>query len=321
MIDLSAEGTGFAGYNNAWGHMERGKLYVKIDDDVVWMADDTIPRIVTMKIQHPEYFMVSANIINSPLMGWVHYHMGALHPYLPEYKGVMDPPSPGSSGLTPPPTRKPWKYTQYPNWEGPNDWYFDLEQDPPYNGHRWLRLNNDTDLHRTPITEIEYATWGTGLKSWAIVAQEHYSFLENLLDDQLDLYKFKRVWLADYERLSINLMTLWADEVLENLPMDTVDEEWLTKVLPKRIGKSVAIESEVWAQNRLCNALIPILTPILGVGSTFLVQLPRRWAGSYRYTSAVQRLRRGKRLPSLNHERWRLGVAFGYEYTAAMIPH
>jgi hypothetical protein len=245
VVDLSQEGTGSAGYNNAWGHMERGKLYVKIDDDVIWMADDTIPRIVTMKIQHPEYFIVSANIINSPLMGWVHYHMGAMHPYFPEYKGVMDPPSPEHGGITPPPSRKSWKYTKYPSWEGPDDWFFDLDQDPPYNGHQWLRLANDTDLHRTPITQIEYATWGTGLKSWAIVAQEHYSFLENLLEDQLDLYKFKRVWLADYERLSINLMTLWADEVLDNLPMDTVDEEWLTKVLPKRIGKSVAIESEV----------------------------------------------------------------------------
>lgn len=245
MIDLSLEGVGTAGYNNAWSHMERGKLYVKIDDDVVWMADDTIPRIVSMKIAHPEYFIVSANIVNSPLMGWVHYHMGALHPYFPEYKGVMDPPSPDSSGLPSPPIRKSWKYTDYPEWEGPDDWFFDLDQDPPYNGHRWLRLKNDTDLHRTPVARIEYATWGTGLKSWAIVTQEHYSFLENLLDDQLDRYKFKRVWLADYERLSINLMTLWADEVLDNLPMSTVDEEWLTQVLPKRIGKSVAVESEV----------------------------------------------------------------------------
>lgn len=245
MVDLSEEGVGFAGYNNAWGHMERGKLYVKIDDDVVWMADDTIPRLVTTKLAHPEYLIVSANIINSPLMGWLHYHMGALHPYFPEYQGVTDPPSRDSNVLSTPPARKSWKYTDYPYWEGPDDWSFDLDQDPPYDGHRWLRLRNNTDLHRTPITQIQYATWGTGLKSWAIVAQEHYSLLENLLEQRLDLYKFGRVWLADYERLSINLMALWADDILDNLPMDTVDEEWLTQVLPKRIRKSVAVESEV----------------------------------------------------------------------------
>ena len=35
MIDLTGEGVGFVGYANAWGHLERGKLYFKIDDDVV----------------------------------------------------------------------------------------------------------------------------------------------------------------------------------------------------------------------------------------------------------------------------------------------
>ena len=245
MIDLSQEGVGFAGYNNAFGHLERGKLYVKIDDDVVWMADDTIPRLVTTKISHPDYLIVSANIINSPLMGWIHYHMGALHPYFPEYNGVSDSPSSDNSGLSSPPARKSWKYTNYPFWEGPDDWVFELDQKPPYNGHRWLRLEDDTEIHRTPVSKIEYATWGTGLSSWAIAAQEHYSLLENLLQHRLDRYKSKRVWLADYERLSINLIIFWADEVLDNLPMDTVDEEWLTKVLPQRLGKSVAVESEV----------------------------------------------------------------------------
>lgn len=245
MVDLSSEGVGAAGYHNAWSHLDRGKLYIKMDDDLVWMADDTIPRIVTTKIAHPEYLIVSANVINSPLMGWMHYHMGAIHPYLPEYSGVMEPPTSDSIELAPPPARKSWKHTEYPMWEGPDDWTFGLDQAAPYNGHRWLRLPNATDIHRTPITQIEYGTWGTGLSSWAIVAQEHYSFLENLLDERLDRYKFKRVWLADYERLSINLMALWADEVLDNLPMETVDEEWLTKVLPARLGKSVAVESEV----------------------------------------------------------------------------
>ena len=35
MIDLSSEGVGFIGYGFAWGHLERGNLYMKIDDDVV----------------------------------------------------------------------------------------------------------------------------------------------------------------------------------------------------------------------------------------------------------------------------------------------
>lgn len=177
-------------------------------------------------------------------MGWVHYHMGALHPYLPEF-GVMEAPT--KTLDLPFSSRKSWRYTDYPYWEGPDDWFFEIDQDPPYEGHRWLRLQNDSAIHRTPVDEIEYKTWGTALKSWAIAAQEHYSFLENLQENTLDLYKFGKTWITDYERLSINFMVLWADEVLDNLPMDTVDEEWLTKVLPQRIGKSIAVESDALA--------------------------------------------------------------------------
>ena len=131
---------------------------------------------------------------------------------------------------------KSWRYTDYPYWQGPSDYYFDIMQDPPYNGHRWLRMKNESDIHRTPVTEIEYKTWGTALKSWAIAAQEHYSFLENLANDRLDVYKFGKAWVTDYQRLSINFMCIYADDVLDNLPMDTVDEEWLTINLPKKLG-------------------------------------------------------------------------------------
>lgn len=240
---IELETVGFVGYGAAWGHLERGNLYVKVDDDVVWFADDTLPRVVTMKLGHPEYLVVSANVINSPLMGWVHYHMGAMHPYLPEFD-VYEPPL-----LTAPhPPRKPWRYSTYPYWTGPPDYFFDMFQEPPYDGHRWLRVQNDSDLRRTPITEIEYKTWGTGLKSWAIAAQEHYSFLENLENDELGRYKMGgKAWITDYRRLSINFMTVWADDVLDNLPMDTVDEEWLTINLPKRLGRSVAVETDALA--------------------------------------------------------------------------
>jgi hypothetical protein len=50
----------------------------------VWFADDSIPRIVDFKLNHPEYLLVSGNIVTSPLMGWVHYHLGAHTPTSPK---------------------------------------------------------------------------------------------------------------------------------------------------------------------------------------------------------------------------------------------
>lgn len=251
---------GFVGYGLAWSTLEEGAIYLKVDDDVVFMADDAIARIVSTKVAHPEYLVVSANMINSPLMGWVHYHMGATHPYLPE---LIDPED-VSPGLAPdreklkhPDTAKrtPWRYTQYPHWTGPDDYFFSFEQEPPSMRHRWLRLSTNIDnqvqqLKRTPISDAEYSTWGNSVQSWAIAAQQHYSFLENLYEDQLDLYQFSpkaKAWISDYQRLSINFIAINATEILSHLPMDTVDEEWLTVSLPKKIGKSVAVDSHALA--------------------------------------------------------------------------
>jgi hypothetical protein len=67
----------------------------------VWFANDTIPRIVTLKMENIQYLLTSANIINSPLMGWVQYHMGAMHPYLPELE------APASETIQ----QSSWRYT------------------------------------------------------------------------------------------------------------------------------------------------------------------------------------------------------------------
>ena len=255
-IDIKEHG--FAGYGLAWTTLEEGAIYVKIDDDVVFMADDTIPRIVTTKLAHAEYLLVSANMINSPLMGWIHYHMGAIHPYLPEYIDIESiPPSiaPEPGKRPPPPKRVPWRHTQHPHWQGPSDYFFSFEEGPPSIKHRWLRLattpeNMVAQLKRTPISESEYSTWGNSLQSWAIAAQQHYSFLENLYENQLDRYQFSPnalPWVTDYMRLSINLIAVNSTEIMSHLPMDTVDEEWLTVRLPKKIGKSVAVDTHALA--------------------------------------------------------------------------
>lgn len=250
--------TGFVGYGLAWTTLEEGAIYVKIDDDVVFLADDAIPRIVSTKLAHPEYLVVSANMINSPLMGWVHYHMGAVHPYLPELMNPEDVPpalAPDREKRPPPPKRVPWRHTQHPHWQGPDDYFFSFEEEPPSMRHRWLRLETTTDnqvrqLKRTPISDAQYSTWGNSVQSWAIAAQQHYSFLENLYDDQLDRYQFSPKglpWVTDYQRLSINFIAINSTEILSHLPMNTVDEEWLTVVLPKKIGKSVAVDTHALA--------------------------------------------------------------------------
>lgn len=239
-----------AAYEGAWSKLDRDKYYIKIDDDVVYVDDQTIPRIVSLKVDNPNYLVVSANVINSPLMSWVHYHTGAMHPYLPEHNAI---------GRERHVNQTPWRYDDYPTWTGPDDYTFGLKEDPPYDGHRWLRLTEANQIYRTPMASIEYGTWGTALESWSIAAQSHYSFLENLAVNNTESYRLGRPWTTDYERLSINLICLYSNDVLDNLPMDTVDEPWLTVNLPRKLGKSVAVATNALASHMAFRRQAPLL--------------------------------------------------------------
>ena len=58
-------------YSQMYKVCERGNVYVKIDDDILFIGDTTIRSIVKRKVEHPEIFMVSANVVVNFAMSWV----------------------------------------------------------------------------------------------------------------------------------------------------------------------------------------------------------------------------------------------------------
>ena len=58
-------------------------IYLKIDDDVVFIEDTAIPSIVKRLYENEDVFAVSANVVNNPALSWIHNHMGVYHPYWP----------------------------------------------------------------------------------------------------------------------------------------------------------------------------------------------------------------------------------------------
>ena len=136
-----------AGYEYAYQILERNTTYIKIDDDVVFMEDHTIPAIVKKLNDNPQYSLVSANVMNQPALSWVHYHLGVVKPYLPE----MSPPYDFIENRT---SIDSWRLSNTPNWKGNFTNFteiFTLESTPPFNGHRWLRLPDTTLVEHTPI--------------------------------------------------------------------------------------------------------------------------------------------------------------------------
>ena len=217
------------------------------------------------KLDHPDAFNIVANLVNSPETGWLHYHFGAIHSYLPE---TVPPDSNTDSAALGP---KAWRASALPIWNEDKEMGFPVTVDksddgsvleadnpaaPPFKGHRWLPLRESKmNIYKTPIAKSEYNAYGPDWKSWALAAQVHYSLLENIEKDQLYLYHYgtsspnssEGIWNMAFDRMNINFMAIWGKDVVDN-PFDNFDDEhWLSIEIPKRLGRPVLVNTHAVA--------------------------------------------------------------------------
>ncbi|KAH8121914.1 hypothetical protein FP744_10002925 [Trichoderma asperellum] len=224
-IDMS-EG----GYASSYDLIQDDVLYVKMDDDIVYIEDSVIPSIVTTRAEHPEYYVVSANVINQPLISWIHWNLGAIKPYMPEINKAYPAPKPGS--------KLDWRPSALPSWDGPDDFNVIDWNPPDHQKHRWLPMKgrNDHILDRTPIAETEYDAFGKGWKKWQIAAQEHYSLFDNIENDSLDQYRFK-TWDFQLRRMGIQFTVMMGKDINQAKPIDADDEQHFAVTMPERTGR------------------------------------------------------------------------------------
>ncbi|KAI1273227.1 hypothetical protein F5Y07DRAFT_261162 [Xylaria sp. FL0933] len=184
--------------------VEDNTIYVKIDDDIVFIHPDTIPQLVSTRIAEPHPFAVSANLINSPLTGFKHYDAGAIHPFLPDPNSK---PSHLAAQLWRPSDFKrcPKKLIPKINENGTISKITEqvlakhVFAGPPYEGHPWLLLEDiGNPLLKTPMgidkltlpTNGDEFMYGAAWKSWMISAQQQYSLLRNLELNTMWRYHF-----------------------------------------------------------------------------------------------------------------------------------
>ena len=195
-------------------------------------------------LDHPEAHDVAANIINSPLAHWLHYHTEAILPYLPE---TTAPPPQNAT--------KTWRASKLPRypldanvadkWEFPKrpNGGFNISEKggPPYKNHRWLPMEPTSEnLMKTPVAAgAEYNAFGKGWVQWTMAAQQHYSLLEHMEKDTFDRYwagNRDGIWNMQYSRYNLNFLAIWGSSVAM---MDVVedDEEALTVMIPKALKR------------------------------------------------------------------------------------
>ena len=198
---------------------------------------------------HPEAHAVGANIVNSPLTNWLHYHTEAVLPYLPDE--TVPKHSRKERNVT------SWRASDLPRYAGSHSdkwelvefdkrpekgWEIGSKQGAPYDGHRWLPMaDSAANLAITPIAAgAQYDPFGHGLYQWHIAAQQHYSLLERLEQGATDKYWFGNkdgIWNMHYTRYNLNFIAMWGSSVnmMSILPDD---ERAITVDIPQALKRS-----------------------------------------------------------------------------------
>ncbi|EOD46819.1 hypothetical protein UCRNP2_6448 [Neofusicoccum parvum UCRNP2] len=231
--DLQFEGIDYA---TAYDVCENGTMYIKMDDDLVFIEDHAIATLVQHKLEHPANFVVAANVVNQPSLSWMHYRWGAIKAYFPE----LSPPSADERAK-----QGRWRPSELPRWSGPEDYHISEEDklEPPFEGHRWLPLGDEYPIEQTPISTTSFDAFSQGLWHWQVAAQEHYSFFEHLEDNSLWKYKFHTL---DYHfmRMGIQMIAIWGDDIIaSDIHHGNGDDEYhFTEVMTKKTGRHAVVD-------------------------------------------------------------------------------
>ena len=62
-------------------------IYLRVDDDIVWIEDGAILNLINYRLENREPFIVCANIVNNTVIGRIHQNIGALSKEVGECSG------------------------------------------------------------------------------------------------------------------------------------------------------------------------------------------------------------------------------------------
>lgn len=229
---ISKESRNGNGMSLALDKARAGTMYLFICSEVVFLDEDAIPSLIRTRVESPEPFAISANIINQPVFSWIHHHLGVVLPYRPEVKPSVRVAN--ASGT--------WRASDLPKWNGAEDTETSVMQlgvstdfKPPFRGHRWLPMKS-SDPISSPLPHEVLDTNGPGTWSWTVGAQHLYSFLDHL--ERKDLHRYKMpLWDFQYEPFKPSVLCLWGQDIVENEPMSMSDGELFSKTIPQKTGR------------------------------------------------------------------------------------
>ncbi|KAG2498632.1 hypothetical protein HYH03_003379 [Edaphochlamys debaryana] len=211
------------GYTGHYAWMDPGTMYVKIDDDVVFIEDHAIDQMLIAHNLH-RYHLISANVVNHQPLELPHSQSGAHTTYEQTVPGDKTSWRPVMKAAPVDPSEPDAKRPVVP----------------------------------VPFMDNGWDVWG----NWSKAASVHYSFLANAEAGQLEKYRFpnnERLWDFNrhfgYTRWRINMIMFKGATIdvhvynmsstVGTYPGD--DEDFITRILPQQLNRTSAAVSEALA--------------------------------------------------------------------------
>jgi hypothetical protein len=194
--------------------VEENTVYVRFDDDIVWIDDENNFReFLKFRIENPNYFLVSANIINNSICNYLHQRFGALKKFENKFN---------DSNF----------FIKNYGLDG-NDWF----NNESLGSSRW-----NTDLFcKESINENGLLGYNVLNFSWSdtqISTEIHGNFFNKLSNDRLQDFRFDKWELSDHERISINCISWLGSEFAKfEGKVEWDEEKWLTVIAPIKFKK------------------------------------------------------------------------------------
>jgi hypothetical protein len=144
-------------------------IYIFIHGEIIFLAHDAISHLLQTHLARPSYTFTHANVVNQPVLSWIHHHLGVVRPYRPE----VEPPirvhrnksAQNAAAAEKANAHHPWRASSLPLWQdshqskkvsrepesldlqqdqdfppvdGPSLFHIPIDFHSPFRGHRWL---------------------------------------------------------------------------------------------------------------------------------------------------------------------------------------
>ncbi|KAI0969136.1 hypothetical protein F4678DRAFT_182374 [Xylaria arbuscula] len=266
-------------YGCLWEHATADKtLYIKLDDDIIYIHQDAIPQLVHTRLAVPHAFAVSAHLVNSPITGMEQFHHNVIYPFVPDPNKNPNHKASETWRLSELARYPKNKLKRLQNGDDNSIMYPKV----PYRGHPFVLLSEDNfDLLHTSMGRYDqdpgpdFIAFSPVWKSWAMAAQQQYSLLYNLEKNQISRYFFGRpatypetakgpdqnttvsapriegqsvlggeqIFDTQFRRYNLNFCAVWGSDIKKHLPMDDDDEDAITRLIPKETGRPFIIDT------------------------------------------------------------------------------